>query len=160
MMGIIYSAIFWLVVIMSFTSGFCMFFLKLPSMYRPDVYLVGRPGSDLAPGDGSTPFEVLATFVFALVYLVPLPGMVMAHFSGSALAKRAANMALFLYHAASVYGMRYVFRDALNHTVMSALNKQTFGRDNIDMHAVFALLCLFLVLFARGEDDGHEKKKR
>ncbi len=52
----------------------------------------------------------------------------MAHFSGSALAKRATNMALFLYFT-MLYLHLYmewdhmVFRDALSHTVPSSVNR-------------------------------------
>ena len=72
-MNIAYRALFWFVVLTSAMSGVLMFLVKLPSMYRPDTYLIG-PKQALAPGTGTTPFEVLATFVFGLVYTIPLPG--------------------------------------------------------------------------------------
>jgi hypothetical protein len=50
------------------------FLLKMESIYRPDAYLLGTADA-LSPGTGRTPFEELATFVFGLVYVVPLLGM-------------------------------------------------------------------------------------
>ena len=60
------------------------------------------------PGDGSTPFEHVATFVFGLIYVLPLVGMLYAHFEGSVAAKRAAVLTPLLYHAASVLSI-YIY---------------------------------------------------
>ena len=51
------------------------FLFKIDGIYRPDAYIVNG-----SPGTGETGFEVLATYVFALVYLAPIAGVAYAHF--------------------------------------------------------------------------------
>ena len=113
-MGRLYTALFWALSAASLSSGLLGFGLKLPGFYRPDAYLIGPRGS---AGDGTTPFERCATFVFAVVYVGPLVGMGYAHVEGSRSARRAAAFMPLVYHAASVYGVLCAFPDALNPAV-------------------------------------------
>ena len=105
----------------------------MPNFYRPDVYLLA-PG---VPGAGTTPFEAVAHFVFALVYLVPLVGMLYAHCQGSRAAKCAACLTPLCYHAASVVGALYIFPHGLN--AAAAPLSQVVGT-----HAVMAVLLVAL----------------
>ena len=94
----------------------------------------------LTPGAGTTPFEAVAHFVFALVYLVPVVGMLYAHVQGSRAAKRAATLTPLVYHAASVVGALYVFPHGLN--AAAAPLSQVVGT-----HAMMAVL-LAVLFFA------------
>ena len=70
----------------------------------PHVYIVnGKPGT------GKTDFEIIATFVFALVYLAPQAGVVYAQYEGSKSAKKASLISPMIYHFASTYGIFFVF---------------------------------------------------
>ena len=131
-MGVLYAPLFYLIVVTTAMSGGLGFLLQLPSFYRPDAYLVGD-----AAGTGGTPFERCATYVFGLIYVLPLVGMIFAHAEGSAAARRAAVLMPLLYHAASVFGVLYIFPDALNPDV--APLPMAAG-----MHAVYTLLCAAL----------------
>jgi hypothetical protein len=64
-------------------SGGLGFLLKIPGLYRPDVYVIIGQDGIITPGTGGTPFEICATYVFAIIYLGPLVGMVYAHIEGS-----------------------------------------------------------------------------
>ena len=130
----LYTILFYMIIITTAMSGGLGFLLKLPQFYRPDAYLIG---SDLAVGAGDTPFERCATFVFGLIYVLPLAGMLYAHLEGSGAARRAAALMPLLYHAASVVGVLAVFPDALNPAV--APRPAAAG-----MHAFYALLCAAL----------------
>jgi hypothetical protein len=99
------------------------------------------------PGTGETPFEILATFVFGVVYLMPLCGMVYAHVHGSQGAKRAASLSGLFYHTASVFGMRFVFTSALNY--QSPLMPPP--PQDLSLHVVYAVL--FALLFWSADDD-------
>ena len=124
-------------------SGGLGFLFKVPAFYRPDAYLING-----IPATGTTPFETLSTYVFGVIYCGPIVGMVFAHFEGSAAAKRAAALMPFIYHAASVFGVLYVFPHALNPAV-APLNAAA------GMHAFYALL--FAALFYSAKDEGKVK---
>lgn len=143
-MGLLYTVLFYFLTLTTALSGGLGLLLKWAAIYRPDAYYVGAAGSQRV-GTGSTPFEVLATFVFGLIYVLPLLGMVYAHWQGSAAAKRAAGLTPLAYHAASVYGVYIVFPDALNPAVapLPAAAAQ---------HAVYAVL-FALLLWAAEDDD-------
>jgi hypothetical protein len=134
-MGVLYASLFYFIVVTTFLSGALGFLLKLPAFYRPDAYLIG---ADLAVGRGDTPFEILATYVFGLIYVLPLFGMVYAHASGSAVAIRAAAMMPLLYHVASVFGVLSVFPRALN-PIVAPLSMAAGS------HAFYAALCGLLM---------------
>jgi hypothetical protein len=134
----LYTILYWGTTVTSLMSGGLGFLLKVPAFYRPDAYLINS-----APGTGTTPFEVVATYVFGVIYCGPIIGMVYAHFEGSAAAKRAAALMPFIYHAASVFGVLYVFPHALNPAV-APLNAAA------GMHVVYAIL--FAALFYSAED--------
>ncbi len=89
------------------------------------------------PGTGATPFERLAAFVFGLVYLVPLVGLLHAHFYCDGNIRSAATVPA-AYHLMSSMGCLFVFSDALNPALASSLSSAT-------MHFVFFVL--FVVLF-------------
>lgn len=109
------------------------------------MYLLGAQNS-LHPGDGSTPYEELTHFVFALMYLLPLVGMLYAHWQGSAAARNAAILMPLSYHLASVVGVWFVFPQALNpviaHLYVAALT-----------HLFYAILLLALYRTAVDDDD-------
>ena len=134
-MGLLYTSLFWFVLATTLMSGGLGFLLKFPSFYRPDAYLVGE---DLAVGRGDTAFEVLATYVFGLIYVLPLFGMAYAHWAGSAVAIRAAALMPMLYHAASVAGVLFVFPAALN-PIVAPLTMAAGS------HAFYAALLLLLM---------------
>lgn len=128
-MGALYTTLFWFITVTTAISGGLGFLLKLPGFYKPDAYLInGRPAT------GTTPFEQTATFVFALVYLTPLVGMAYAHVEGSAGARRAAALVPLAYHAASVFGVLFVFPHDLN----PAVAPLAFAAA---IHAAYAGLC-------------------
>lgn len=148
-MGRLYSILFYLITSTTLLSGGLGFLLRLPAFYRPDAYLVG---AERAVGTGETPFERCATFVFGLIYVLPLVGMVYAHIEGSAAARRTAALMPLLYHAASVFGVLAVFPDALN-PVVAPLDKAA------GMHVAYALLCAAL-FWAAGDDAAAGARKR
>ncbi len=120
-------------------SGGLGFLLKVPGFYRPDAYMIVA-GSDgiAAPGTGDTPFEVCATYVFAIVYLGPLFGMAYAHHvEGSKAAKRASIIMPLVYHLASTAGVLWVFPHALNPQVASLSSAAGI---HVFYAAIFALL--------------------
>lgn len=132
------TALFWFVTVTTCMSGFGFLF-KIPGIYTPDAYLVnGKPGT------GTTEFEVVATFVFAIVYLAPIAGLVHAHMEGTASARRSAAIAPMLYHIASTFGVLFVFSRGLNPAVapLSAA---------AGMHAVYG--ALFAWLYYLASDD-------
>lgn len=122
---------------MTCTSGFGLL-LQLPSIYRPDAYLVGM---DRQPGTGNTPFERLAAYVFGLVYVCPMAGMLFAHYSNNRGARRATAVVPLMYHAASSFAALFVFTDALNPMVASPAASAM-------LHGVFALLFMGLIILA------------
>ena len=141
-MSIAYAALYWFVIATTLMSGALGFLLKLPNFYFPHVYLVTTgPSGALSAGTGLTPFEVLATYTFGILYVAPLVGMVYAFFEGSAAAKRAACLMPFVYHAASVWGVLEVFPAALNPAVATLASAA-------GMHAFYAVLLAVLVVFA------------
>ena len=142
-----YTALFYFTTLTTLLSGGLGFLLKLPAFYKPDAYLVGPRGA-LAPGTGETPFEILSTYVFGVMYVGPLVGMAYAHAEGSGAAKRAACLMPLVYHAASVLGVLRVFPTALNPAV--APLPAAAG-----MHAVYA--GLFAALFWAAGDAGKVK---
>ena len=145
----LYTGLFYFTTTPTLLSGELGFLLKLPAFYKPAAYLLG-PRSALAPGDGTTPFEELSTFVFGTIYVGPLVGMVYAHLEGSAAAKRAACLMPLVYHIASVFGVLRVFPAALNPAV--APLPAAAG-----MHAVYA--GLFAALFYAATDAAGKGKR-
>lgn len=127
-MGLLYNSLFYFTSITTALSGGLGFLLKLPAFYKPEAYLIGG-----LPATGKTQFELVATFVFGLVYTTPLPGLVYAHVQGSTVAKRVAALAPLAYHAASVYGVLAVFPSGLNPAVAPLASAA-------GMHVVYALL--------------------
>jgi hypothetical protein len=122
-------------------SGGLGFLLKISGIYRPDAYMIIGYDGIIAPGTGDTPFEICATYVFAIVYLGPLVGMVYAQIEGSKVAKRASIMMPLVYHIASTVGVLYVFPHALNPHVASL--SMAAG-----MHVVYAALFALLWYYA------------
>jgi hypothetical protein len=110
----LYTRLYWFCTITTLMSGGLGFLLKVPGVYRPDAYVVIGYDGIAAPGTGTTPFEICATYVFAIMYLAPLLGMAYAHVEGSIAAKRAACIVPLAYHLASTVGVIYVFPHALN----------------------------------------------
>ena len=145
---LLYTVLFHLIVSTTLMSGGLGFLAKLRGVYTPDAYLVG-PAAALQVGTGSTPFERCATFVFGLMYVLPLAGMVFAHVQGSGAARRAAALTPLLYHAASVVGVLYVFPDALNPAVAPLSSAAA-------MHGVYALLCGAL-FWAAGDEPARKR---
>ncbi|CAJ1397708.1 unnamed protein product [Effrenium voratum] len=135
-----YPALFYFLTATTLMSGVGGFLLKLKDFYRPDAYIVeGKPGT------GTTPFEIIATYVFGLVYVVPQLGCIHAHFvERTRSARRSACVAPMAYHFMSVYGVLCVFEDGLNPIV--APKSAAAG-----MHLVFGLL--FLLMYALARDD-------
>jgi heme A synthase len=125
-------------------SGGLGFLLKIPGIYRPDAYMIST-GYDgiIAPGTGGTPFEICATYVFAIIYLGPLVGMVYAHIEGSKVAKRASIMMPLVYHISSTMGVLFVFPHALNPHVASLTMAA-------GMHVFYAVL--FALLWYSADD--------
>ena len=145
MVSLLYTRLYWFCTITTLMSGGLGFLLKVPGIYRPDAYMIVA-GSDglAAPGTGDTPFEVCATFVFAIVYLGPLFGMAYAHHvDGSRAAKRASIVMPLVYHLASTVGVLWVFPHALNPEVASLGSAA-------GMHVVYA--AMFARLFHSAED--------
>ncbi|KAL3822782.1 hypothetical protein ACHAXA_005947 [Cyclostephanos tholiformis] len=147
----LYARLYWFCTITTLMSGGLGFLLKVPGIYRPDAYIIVAIGSDgreedvvAAPGTGTTPFEICATYVFAIVYLGPLLGMTYAHVRGGMDAKRAAIMMPLVYHLASTVGVVYVFPHALNPDVAPIGSAA-------GMHAFYAVL--FALLWYYAEDD-------
>lgn len=140
-MSVAYAALYWFVIVTTLMSGALGFLLKLPNFYFPDVYLITGPSGALAAGTGSTPFEVLATYTFGILYVAPLVGMTYAFLEGTAAAKRAACLMPFGYHVASVWGVLVVFPNALNPAVATLASAA-------GMHAFYAFLLAALVVFA------------
>jgi hypothetical protein len=149
-MGAFYQVLFWFTVVTTAMSGGLGFLLKLPNFYHPNAYLVYNSNGQLTAGSGTTPFEVVSTYVFAMMYLIPLSGMLFAHWQGSAAAKRAAILTPFIYHAASVYGVIIVFPHGLNPAVASL--SAAAG-----LHVVYAFL--FALLFWLAEDNAKPKSQ-
>jgi hypothetical protein len=149
-MSVAYTILFWFVFLTTLASGGLGFLLRLPSFYHPDAYLVVDSSGALSPGTGSTPFEQVATFVFGVVYVAPLVGMLFARFEGSAAAMRAALTTPFVYHAASVIGVLWVFPHGLNPR-MASLGAAA------SMHVVYAVLFAVLWVFAR---DASQRSRR
>lgn len=143
-MSKLYTSLFWFVTMTSLLSGFFGFLCKIPFLYYPQVYLIGDIANQ-RPGNGSTPFERLATFVFGLIYVLPMLGMFYAHFhkGSTAITKRAALIMPWAYHIASTYGIFFVFPDALNQDFTSLGNAAM-------QHAFYAVL--FSILFMACED--------
>lgn len=141
-MALLYTCLFWFLFVTTLMSGGLGFFGKLSSIYRPDAYLIG-PLSELTVGTGTSPFEELSTFVFGIVYVGPLVGMLYAHLDGSASSKRAASLMPLVYHASSVVGVLFVFPHALNPAVAPLASAAA-------MHGVYA--ALFALLFWSAED--------
>jgi hypothetical protein len=112
----IHNGLYWLLTVTTAMSGGLGFLFKLDGFYNPDAYLVYNAQGQLRPGDGSTPFEVCATYVIAVTYLGPLVGMAYAKYwqAGSPAAQQAAAIFPLVYHAAMVPGVFYVFPHALN----------------------------------------------
>ncbi len=144
----LYTTLFYFTAGTTLLSGGLGFLLKLPAFYRPDAYLVG-PHTALAPGTGETPFEMLSTYVFGIVYCGPLVGMAYAHLEGSAAAKRAACLMPLVYHAASAVGLLR-FKAALNPAVAPLPTA-------VGMHVVYA--GLFAALFYAATDAVGASKK-
>jgi hypothetical protein len=128
--SLLYNSLYYFTTATTLMSGGLGFLLKIPAFYRPDAYLIGET---LTVGKGKTPFEVLATYVFGIMYVGPLIGMTYAHFEGSAAAKRAAALMPFLYHTASILGVLHIFPKALNPQVAPLSSAA-------GMHIVYAAL--------------------
>ena len=103
------------------------------------------------PGTGQTGFEIIATFMFACVYLAPIAGVIHAHFGGTASARRSAAISPALYHIASTYGVLAVFGEHLNPYVAPV--PAAAG-----MHAFYALLFVLLYIFARDDVNQQQAK--
>ena len=114
--------------------------MKLPGIYRPDVYMIGARGEE-KPGDGSTKFENLMRVPAGLCYVAPFIGVIFAQFNGSSDAKRTAAIFPMIYHFYSAFGALFLFNDALNPKVISVSG--SFG-----MHFIFGILCYGLYHFA------------
>ena len=108
----IYVPLFWYFIVFNLHDGLGYLF-KVHFIYFPFAYMLG-PEDDLKPGTGETPYELATSYIFAWVHLMPLLGMLVAHFSGSRIAKISASLPLFVYHLASIYGLIFVFPMALN----------------------------------------------
>ena len=127
-------------------SGFGFLFHVDRLGWTPDAYMVnGKPGT------GLTDFETVAHFVFALVYLVPIAGVLHAHYEGTASARRSACVAPLLYHTASVYGCVTAFGPALNPAVATIPVAAS-------MHAVYGVL--FALLYWLAHDDLDDSKQK
>ena len=136
--NIISTALFWFVTITTCISGLGFLF-RIPGIYTPDAYLVnGKPGT------GNTDFEILATYVFAIVYLAPIAGLVHAHFEGTASARRSAAVAPMIYHVASTFGVLYIFGRSMNPAV--APQSTAAG-----MHVVYSALFMWLYYLASND---------
>ena len=109
------SKVFILVRFCHLVSVLLRFLFRIPGLYHPDAYIVNG-----APGTGETSLEVIATYVFGLVYLVPIFGVVHAQFvEGTGAARRSAAVAPLLYHTLSVVGIDFVFGLHLNPAMTS-----------------------------------------
>ena len=132
------SALFWFVTVTTAISG-SAFLFKIKGIYTPDAYFVnGKPGT------GRTDFEIIATFVFAMVYLTPIAGVVHAYIEGTASAMRSAVIAPMLYHIGSVFGILFVFGKYLN-------PEKAPLPAAVGMHLVYGLL--FCLMYYLASDD-------
>ena len=141
--SLLYHVLFWFYTITAIIIGGLGFLLKIPGLYRPDVYMIIGHDGMLAPGTGGTPFEFWATNVFAIVYLGPLVGMVYARIEGSKVAKRTSIIMPLVYHISSIMGVLFVFPHALNPHVASVTMAA-------GMHVFYA--ALFALLWYSADD--------
>jgi hypothetical protein len=136
--------LFWFTTVTTCISG-SAFLFKIPSLYRPDAYLV-----DGIPATGTTDFETVATFCFACVYLVPIFGLIHAHLiERTASARRSAATAPMLYHCMSTYGVLFVFSKGLNPEVAPLSTAA-------GMHIIYGIL--FAIMYYIAQDDVNKKK--
>ena len=149
MSSILYNSLYYFTTATTLLSGGLGFLLKIPAFYRPDAYLIG---SELSIGTGKTPFEVLATYVFGIIYVGPLIGMTYAHIEGSAAAKRAAALMPFIYHSASIMGVLKIFPQALNPAVAPLTSAA-------GMHVVYAILFGLLIWSAEDSEINNARIK-
>ena len=143
-MSLVYNGLFWFVFVTTLMSGGLGFLLKVPNFYFPNVYLIG-PKEELTVGTGTTPFEILASYVFGIVYVGPLVGMLFAFYEGSAAALRASLLMPLVYHTASIFGVLWVFPHAMN-PAMTTLASAA------GMHAFYAVLLCILFVAAKDAD--------
>jgi hypothetical protein len=142
-MGLLYELLFWFTTLGTFSSGLGFLFKRWS--YTPQVYMVNGQ-----PGTGTTDFEVIATFVFALVYLAPIAGLIHAQIQGAASAKRSALIAPMLYHFGSVIGAIFIFGQYLNPAMTSPQSAAL-------VHGVMG--ALFLTMYATAENTRSSDKK-
>lgn len=141
----IHNGLYWVLIVTTFLSGGLGFLFKIDGFYNPDAYLVYNAQGQLLPGDGTTPFEVCATFVIAIAYVGPLVGMMYAKWQGSKAAKQAAAIFPMLYHASMIPGVLWVFPQALD-PVKAPLGAAAA------MHVVYAGLFGWLIYTAEDTD--------
>jgi hypothetical protein len=149
----IHNGLYWLLTVTTAMSGGLGFLCKLNGFYNPDAYLIYNAQGLLRPGDGSTPFEVCATYVIAVTYLGPLVGMTYAKYwhARSPAAQQAAAIFPLVYHAAMVPGVFYVFPHALN-PVKAPLGAAAA------MHIVYAALFYLFFTTAGAANDRQQQQ--
>jgi hypothetical protein len=140
----IHNGLYWFLTVTTFMSGGLGFLFKIDGFYNPDAYLVYNSQGQLLPGDGTTPFEICATFVIAIAYVAPLVGIMYAKWQGSAAAKQAAAIFPLVYHASMIPGVLWVFPHSLD-PIKAPLGAAA------SMHAVYA--GLFYMFVRTAEDD-------
>jgi hypothetical protein len=156
----IHNGLYWFLTITTAMSGGLGFLCKLDGFYHPDAYLVYNDRGQLTPGRGTTPFEVCATYVIAVAYLAPLVGMTYAKWwttssstAAAAAAARSAGLFPFVYHAAMIPGVLYIFPHALNPSKASLPAAAA-------MHVVYAALFFWYIVTADDQDGRGEQEEK
>lgn len=140
----IQEILLWFTTVTTLISG-SAFLFKIPSLYRPDAYLI-----DDRPATGTTSFETVATFVFGCIYLVPVFGLMHAHLvERTASARRSATIAPMMYHFMSTFGVLFVFPESLNPEVAPLSTAA-------GMHMCYGIL--FAVMYYIAQDDAIKTK--
>jgi len=92
----------------------CVYLFRVPSVYRPDVFLINRE-----PGTGQTECERMLAFLIGCVFVMPILGLAISHLKeGTASARRSAAIPPLMVHAACVIGISFLYQDAINPDVV------------------------------------------